>query len=96
MSFVDAIGLVGASLGIIGFMQANIPGDPPPQGAKIRVKAGNPGDDNPGLVSNILQDLTHISAATNIFFQDGNVEAAYAWDINNNYLGPYPRFYHSE
>ncbi|KFY35171.1 hypothetical protein V494_06143 [Pseudogymnoascus sp. VKM F-4513 (FW-928)] len=67
MSVVDAIGLLGAGLGIISFFQNNIPGDPPAQGAKIRIKAGNPGDDNPGL--------------------DGNIEAAYAWEINNNYLG---------
>lgn len=51
MSFIDAIGIVGTGLGIIGFLKANIAGDPPPEGAKIRVKAGNPGDDNPGLVS---------------------------------------------
>ncbi|KFZ03596.1 hypothetical protein V502_10809 [Pseudogymnoascus sp. VKM F-4520 (FW-2644)] len=67
MAFIDAIGLLGSGLGIISFLQKNIPGDAPAQGAKIRVKAGNPGDNNPGL--------------------DGNIEAAYAWEINNNYLG---------
>ena len=51
MSFIDAIGLLGSGLGIISFLQKNIPGDAPAQGAKIRIKAGNPGDNNPGLVS---------------------------------------------
>lgn len=51
MSFVDAIGLLGAGLGIISFLESHIPGDAPAQGAKIRVKVGNPGDNDPGLVS---------------------------------------------
>ena len=52
-SVVDAIGLLGSVLGIIGFIQHNIPGESPPEGALVRVKAGNPGDDNPGLVSQL-------------------------------------------
>ncbi|KAK7425868.1 hypothetical protein QQZ08_007582 [Neonectria magnoliae] len=45
---VDGLGLVGSVLGIVGFIQDNIP-EKPAEGASIRIKAGNPGDDNPGL-----------------------------------------------
>ena len=48
---IEGIGAISGALGIIGFYEDNIPGMAPPQGASIRIKAGNPGDDNPGVVS---------------------------------------------
>ena len=56
---IDAIGIVSGGLGIISFFQSNM-ANPPPQGAVVRVKGGNPGDDDPGLVSNNQQDFSLI------------------------------------
>lgn len=47
---INAIGVVSGILGTIGFIQDNLP-EKPAQGASVRIKAGNPGDDNPGMVS---------------------------------------------
>ncbi|KAK2616342.1 hypothetical protein QQS21_000776 [Conoideocrella luteorostrata] len=54
MSFgvVDAIGVVGSVIGVIGFIANRIPNNPP-KGASIRVKAGLPGDNNPGMDGDI-------------------------------------------
>lgn len=47
---MDTIGVVSGVLGIVGFIQDNVP-DKPAQGAAVRIKIGNPGDNNPGMVS---------------------------------------------
>lgn len=47
---MDGIGLVSGVLGIVGFIQDNVPDDPP-EGANIRVKLGLGDDDNHGIVS---------------------------------------------
>lgn len=80
---MDAIGLVSGLLGIVQFMQDNFP-EKPPQGASVRVKAGNPGDDNPGMVS---VKLNKTKPSVLILTQDGDISHAYAWDFGNNYLG---------
>jgi hypothetical protein len=46
---MNAIGLSSGVLGIIGFMQDNIP-EEVPQGAMVRIKVANPGVKNPGTV----------------------------------------------
>ena len=48
-SLIDGVGLISGALGIVGFIQDNIP-DKPPQGANIRVKLGLGDDDNHGNV----------------------------------------------
>jgi hypothetical protein len=50
VAVVDAIGLVSGLLGVVGFIQDNLP-EKPAEGATVRIKAGNPGDNNPGMVS---------------------------------------------
>ena len=49
--FLDGLGLLGDALGVISFFSELVPEKPPPDGAAIRIKAGNPGGDNPGMVS---------------------------------------------
>lgn len=51
VSFVDAVGLISGALGIVSFTQGLIPAEKPPQGAIIRIKAGNPGDEDVDEVS---------------------------------------------
>lgn len=50
VSVVDAIGVVSGVLGVVSFIRDNIP-ERPKGGAAVQIKAGNPGDKNPGLVS---------------------------------------------
>lgn len=85
MGVVDAIGVIGSALTIIGFLQSNIP-DNPPKGAKIRIKAGLSGDDDPQAVSmpHLKAHCMYRSAERN---QDGQIARAFAWDKANNYLG---------
>jgi hypothetical protein len=47
---INTIGLITGFLGVVSFIQDNLP-EKPAQGATVRIKAGNPGDDNPGMVS---------------------------------------------
>ncbi|KAK3180621.1 hypothetical protein K4F52_008087 [Lecanicillium sp. MT-2017a] len=65
---IDAIGLVGSVLGIVGFFENLVPAAPPDRGATVRVKLGLSDDDDGAQI-------------------DGTIDAIYAWDINNNYLG---------
>jgi hypothetical protein len=51
---IEAIGLISGALGIIGFLQDNIPGKPEAQGAKVRVKVGlQRTEDDPNVVSTV-------------------------------------------
>ncbi len=47
---IDGVGLVSGVLGIVGFIQDNVP-DKPPEGAIVRVKLGLGDDDDHGIVS---------------------------------------------
>lgn len=84
---IDAIGVVSGGLGIISFFQGNLPGEKPPQGAIIKIKAGNPGDED---VDEVSMNATEnpLSSWSNVL-KGGDIAATYAWDINNNYLGQY-------
>lgn len=85
VSVIDALGVVGTALTIVGFLQSNIP-DAPPEGATIRIKAGLSGDDEAQIVSQPRR-RSHSAATLTEPLQDGQIAAAYAWDIENNYLG---------
>lgn len=80
---IDAIGIVSGVLGIVGFLQDQIPEKPTAEGAAIRIKAGSGGVDDQDSVST-TQSLTQV---TNNNTQGGEVSAAYAWDMDNSYLG---------
>jgi len=54
---IDAIGIVSGVLGIVGFIQDQIP-DKPTEGAAIRIKAGSGGTDDEGSVSIISRSLS--------------------------------------
>lgn len=43
---IDAIGLVGSVLGIVGFFENLVPAAPPDRGATVRVKLGLSDDDD--------------------------------------------------
>jgi hypothetical protein len=50
--FIDAAGIVGDLLGLIGFIQDNLPMAPPDMGASVRVKLGlSKGDSEEQMVS---------------------------------------------
>ena len=59
---VDVIGIVSGVLGIVSFIQGNIPSQPD-EGAAVRIKAGSGGTDDEGSVSN--KNLSN-SGPTNI------------------------------
>ena len=48
---IDAIGIVSGVLGIVGFLQDQIPEKPTVEGAAIRIKAGSGGTDDQDSVS---------------------------------------------
>jgi hypothetical protein len=48
---IDAIGIVSGVLGIVGFIQGQIP-EKPTEGVAIRIKAGSGGTDDEGSVGN--------------------------------------------
>ena len=54
---IDALGLVGTTLGTIRFIAGNVPSNAVKE-TTIRIKAGLPGDDDVGLISDI-----HLKAA---------------------------------
>lgn len=80
---VDTIGVVSGVLGIVGFIQGNIPKEPV-RGATVRIKAGKPGKHNGGMVSEPPRKATiwYVN-----MIQEGDVAATYAWDVDNYYLG---------
>lgn len=52
-TLINAIGLFGTALGLVGFIQDNIPPPPEADGTTVRVKVGlSQGDDEAQLVSN--------------------------------------------
>jgi hypothetical protein len=84
-AIVDAIGLFGTGLTLIGFLQSNWPTDNP-EGATVNIKAGLPALDAEGddLVSfQILCTQLHVSNST----QGGSISHVYAFDERNGYAG---------
>lgn len=74
MSLIDAIGLFGTVLGIIGFVQNQIP-DSSPKGAVFRVKVGH--QENAG--QNYVSALSAKMRCANFLCHAGRSDQAHYW-----------------